>query len=234
MKTLPHLIHLHRDEIQFEKMKSGRIGLPTRGIYQITKVDVSGGEFLAYVNKVMNWDVKLYYTPFERVLRGVFVIGVAVGLVWLVVRLVFLARERPVVIPVIGLIIHYISTSGLFYNILQGMSWAGRDQNGNFIFVMGSARGQYLGEGLSMSGLTVICGLSLLAAARLPYTDYAKRVDANKLTWILISLLLVSGISLYTVLSVYSVKVGWYQDPSFNPPAWYRTGPLRVDQGNTF
>lgn len=234
MQTLPHIVHFHGKQYDVKKDKSGAYQLPDRE-FSISKLDITSQELLDWVNKELSvTDVNLFYTTFEKLSRlGVFV-TVASLIVYLAVKLVFACRSNPSLIAVVGLFIHYIATSGVFYNILQGMQWVGIDQNGNYQFVLNTARGQFLGEGLFMSALIAGSGLSLFAASRIPYTEFARKASTDLLMYLMLTLVLASIVCLHVVIQVYTAKVGWYSDQSFYPPAFYRKGPLRVDQGNTF
>ena len=152
----------------------------------------------------------------------------------LVGNLIMACRRNTVLISIIAIMIHYIATSGIFFNIQHGMRWSGVGRDGLPEFIMVGGRGQYLGEGMTMSGLTVLSGVSLFLASRLPYTAYAKRVDPDRLTYLLLTLVAISGICVYIVLGAYITKMGWYSDASMQPPPYYRRGPLRIDQGNSF
>lgn len=234
MRTLPHIVHFFGKEYDVTKGRDGMMILPERE-FTVSKLDVTAQEVLEWVNRETGTsDVFLYYTFVERMTRiGVFVGALSFAL-FLVVKLVFACRRNPSLIAAVGLFIHYIATSGVFYNILQGMQWVGVDSQGNYQFVLNTARGQFLGEGLVMSALICGSGLSLFAASRIPYTDFGKTASPDILMYLLLTLVLVSVLSLQAVIQVYTAKVGWYSDTSFYPPPWYRQGPLRVDQGNTF
>lgn len=233
LNTLPHIVHVNSDRSPFVMGPSGNLDIPNRK-FPITKLEVTGQEMLDWVNKETKSDVPLYHTPAEKLARLAMLIGVLVGLVFGAFKLVILSRRKPSVIAIVGLFIYYVSTSGIFYNLLHGMAWVGVGQGGATQYLFQGARGQYLGEGLSMSALTVISGVSLYFASRLPYSDFAKRAEPNTLATRMLVLVVISAACLYAVIGVYILKVGWYSEATMLPPAWYRQGPLRVDQGNTF
>ena len=233
MNTLPHIVHVNGASSPFIKGPGSMLDIPNRK-FPITKLEVTGDEMLDWVNKESRQEVALYYTQAEKVYRAVTMLLLVAGLVFGVIKLVLVCRRRPSVIAIVGLVIYYISTSGIFYNLLHGMSWVGVGQGGSTLYLFQGSRGQYLGEGLAMSALTVISGVSLYFASRLPYSDFAKKADTNSLATRMLLLVGISAVCLYAVIGVYILKVGWYSEATMFPPPWYRRGPLRIDQGNTF
>jgi hypothetical protein len=233
INTLPHIVHANGWDSDFQMTPVGMLQFPARR-FNIQKPETSAQELLDWVNKETGNQVGLYFTTFEKLTRWVTMLALAVAAVIVVIKLVMLCRRKPVAIAIIGLIIHYVATSGIFYNLLHGMSLFGMGPGGAIQFIFGSPRGQFLGEGLTMSALTVICGVCLFAASRLPYTEFARKTDPNNLAYCLLGLVGLSAACLYAVIGVYILKVGWYSESSLYPPAWYRRGPLRVDQGNSF
>ena len=234
IETLPHILHYYGPKYTVSAPGAdGVVHMPNRK-FNIVKLDLKPQELLDWVNAESHNSVDLYYTAAEKLMKLATTIVALVALVFIAIKTVLLCRRKPIVIALVALFIHYIATSGLFYNILHGMQWAGVGHGGVPQYVFTGSRGQYLGEGLAMSALTVISGVSLFVASRLPYTNYAKKANPNHLTYVLLGLIVVSTASMYTVVVVYVMKMGWYSDASFKPPGNYRTGPLRVDQGNTF
>lgn len=233
MNSLPHIGRVNGDVSDVVRLPTGALELPSRR-FNIVKLDVSAQEILDWANRELGTDVALYYTESEKLTRIVVFVAAIIAVIILIIKLIMLCRRKPSVISIVALVIYYISTSGIFYNLLHGMQWAGIGPDGTTQFLFQGARGQFLGEGLTMSGLTVISGVSLFTAARLPYSESAKRIDPNTLATRLIFLLFISAACLYTVIGAYIVKVGWYSDSSMLPPPHYRQGPLRVDQGNTY
>jgi hypothetical protein len=233
MNTLPHIALVNGERSDISRLPTGILVLPPVK-FGLTKLDVGAQEVLDWVNRETKQDVALYYTQFEKLSRLAFILAIITSVIVLAVKLVLLCRRKPSVISLVALVIYYISTSGIFYNLLHGMQWAGMNQDGSIQFLFQGARGQFLGEGLCMSGLTVVSGVSLFLAARLPYSDFAKRADANALATRLILLIGLSAACLYIVIGAYVTKQGWYSDGSMRPPPHYRRGPLRIDQGNTY
>ena len=233
MTTLPHIVHY--DGKKYEARKKGDSYILPNREYTITKLNVRAQEILDWVNQEVGGEgVKMFVGTVEKLTNLASVITAIVSLIYIAYKLIILCRRNYHYIVGIALLIYYISTSGLFYNILQGMQWVGTDNNGNTAFFMGTVRGQFLAEGLTMSGLTVLSGMSLFAASRLPFTDAGRKMDANRLAYYLIGLILVSTACMYIVIYSYVFKTGWYSSSDFAPPAHYRRGPLRVDQGNTY
>lgn len=233
LNTLPHIVRINGEASDVSRSPTGSLMMPPSK-FNIVKLDVSPQELLDWVNREVGQDVGLHYTQVEKFTRLATIVTVIVALVALAVQLVLLCRRKPSVISIVALIIYYISTSGIFYNLLHGMQWTGMGPDGVVQFLFQGARGQYLGEGLTMSGLTVTSGVCLFIASRLPYSDFAKKADPNSLAIRLVILLCISALCLYAVIGAYIMKVGWYSDSSMAPPAHYRSGPLRVDQGNTY
>ena len=233
MTTLPHIVRY--DGKQYEAKKKGDgFTLPNRA-YAITKLNVKAQELLDWVNQEVGGEaVKLYVGSLEKIANLLTVVAVIVSVLFFAFKLILVCRRNYHYIVGIALLIYYISTSGLFYNILQGMQWVGKDNQGNTAFFMGTVRGQFLAEGLTMSGLTLLSGMSLFGASRLPFTERGRKMDPNKLAYYLIGLILVSTACMYIVIYSYVFKTGWYSSSDFAPPAHYRRGPLRVDQGNTY
>ena len=235
MRTLPHIVHFMGSSLDLRSTNSYISALPDRE-FPITKLDVSSKEVLDWVNRETKMsDVVLYYTLSERLSRIGLILSVIIGLSILLVKLVIACRKNTTLIAIIGLFIHYIATSGLFYNVLQGMQFVGYEADGVTVqWILNSARGQYLGEGLMMSGLICMSGLSLFAASRIPYTEFGRKASSDIIMYMMLMLLIVSILAVHAVIQVYTAKVGWYSDTSFYPPEWYRRGPLRHDQGNSF
>ena len=233
INTLPHVVHANGWDSDFSLSPVGVSQFPARR-FNIQKPETTAQELLDWVNRETVNEVALYFTPSEKVAQVASMLCLAVAAVSVAVWLVTLCRRKPSAIAVIALIIHYVATSGIFYNLLHGMSMFGIGQGGSVQFLFAGPRGQFLGEGLSMSALTVISGVCLFWAARLPYTEFARKTSPNKLAYSLLALVGTSTICLYAVLGVYIMKVGWYSEASMYPPPWYRRGPLRIDQGNTF
>ena len=233
MTTLPHIIHYDGKRYEAKKKGDGYT-LPNRE-FPITKLNVKPQEILDWVNQEVGGEgVKVYVSAMEKLSSLVSLVVLIASVIYIVYKLIILCRRSYHYIVGIALLIYYISTSGLFYNILQGMQWVGTDQNGNTAFFMGTVRGQFLAEGLTMSGLSVLSGMTLFAASRLPFTETGRKMDANRLAYYLIGMILVSTACMYIVIYSYVFKTGWYSSSEFAPPAHYRRGPLRVDQGNTY
>ena len=234
MTTLPHIVRFDGAKLEAKKKGDGYV-LPGRE-FAITKLNVRAQEVLDWINQEVGGGeaVKLYMSTTEKVLNLLSLLVLIVSVIYIAFKLIILCRRNYQYIVGIALLIYYISTSGLFYNILQGMQWVGTDPHGNTAFFMGTVRGQFLGEGLTMSGLTVLSGMSLFAASRLPFTEKGRTMDPNKLAYYLIGLLAISTACMYIVIYSYVFKTGWYSSSEFAPPAHYRRGPLRVDQGNTY
>lgn len=233
VNTLPHIVHANGWDSEFHLSPVGIMQFPTRR-FNIQRPETSAQDILDWVNSETGNDVGMYYTPVEKATRVGTVLGIVALGILVLYKLIMLCRRKPSAIAVIALIVHYVATSGIFYNLLHGMSLVGTGPGGTIQFIFAGPRGQFLGEGMTMSALTVTSGITLFAAARLPYTEFARKADPNKLAYSLLFLVGVSAACVYIVLNVYVIKVGWYSEPSMFPPPWYRRGPLRVDQGNAF
>jgi hypothetical protein len=234
MTTLPHIVHIEGGKYEVSGGKDGILRLPER-MFPVVKLDISPREILDWINKeTSNKDIGLYMSPQEKAMRWVLILVGAIAVIAAGVQIILVCRRRPGVIAVVGLIIHYIATSGIFYNLLQGMQWMGRDPQGGLLFIMNNARGQYLAEGLTMSALTICSGLSLFAASRLPFTERGRKMDASQMMYAMGTLVGVSIMTMTVVILAYIQKAGWYSANEFAPPEHYRRGPLRIDQGNSF
>lgn len=233
MSRAPNLHRYYKSEFDGARSVTGEIQ-PSSRKFMWSKPEMPVDELLEWMNSETNSQVEVYFSTGEKVGRILMGLTLIASAVVLVVRLVVSCRRNSVLIAIVALGIHFIATSGIFYNIIHGMQWAGTDQKGESQFLMPTARGQFLGEGLVMSGLVVSSGVSLFTAARLPYTEYARKADPNKLTYLLLGLVGVAAFCVSTVISSYVSKMGWYSEATMFPPPWYRSGPLRVDQGNTF
>jgi hypothetical protein len=234
MTTLPHIYHLHGSDLDVRRITEEFVQLPDRE-YPISKPSTSPQEILDWVNReTNNKDVKIHYYVSERLSNLIILVLCIAAVTTIGIKLVLICRRNPIVIVALALLVYYISTSGLFYNILQGMNWVGRDEQGRAVFLMGTPRGQFLAEGLTMSALSVLSGMSMFIAARFPYTIRAQKMNPNDLAYFLIGILVFSIACMYIVIGSYVQKAGWYSSHDFAPPPYYRRGPLRVDQGNSF
>jgi len=234
MTTLPHIFHFHGRDLDVRRVSDDHYMLPDRE-FPISKANVSPQDVLDWVNKeTNNRTVKLHFSVYEKISGLILIIGVIASVVFVGIKVILACRRSPTVIIGLALLVYYISTSGLFYNILQGMNWMGTDQNGRPVFLMGTPRGQFLGEGLVMSALIVLSGMSMFVASRFPYTERAKKMDPNDLAYTLIGIIVLSIACMYIVIGSYVQKAGWYSSSDFTPPPHYRMGPLRVDQGNSY
>jgi len=229
MTTVPVIAHYTEDK-SFLK-KKGALTIKPQDSFPIMKMNPEPQELLDWVNAQLGGgsEIRLRVPLGDRIYNGFLIFGV-VGFValfgaWLVSQV----RKRRWVLVTIPLIIQYVSTSGLFYNILQGMQMFGPDGS----WIMKSSRGQYLSEGLAMSACMSFTGLALLAAVKLPNTALGRKMNVDFLSLVMIALAVIGSVLISVVLQVYKVKTGWYQDPPFFPPEWYRRGPISVDQGNS-
>jgi OST3 / OST6 family, transporter family len=186
-------------------------------------------DFVSWAGKRLNMDLKVVYSFNEKLW---FTTKVVIGILSLIITGLFLllkARKSTMVIAVAGILINFIASSGLFYNLLQGMNWYGHDGS----YIMKSVRGQYLGEGIAMSLCTSIAGISLFLSTRLLRCQY--KYISDRFSIILSCVLAIFAYTLIqTVLNIYRTKTGWYQEPPFFPPPNAKKGPLWVDRGNFF
>ena len=131
----------------------------------------------------------------------------------------------PLIWFVFSIVIYFLSTSGVVYDILKLPALYGSDENGNKIMINQKQRSQYMIEGFIMSGVSVIAGLCLVGL------NTIRTVDGQIKLRIYASLLLLSMFyCLMNVKNVYTLKNPWY-NPGFSPPQWYVKGPLSKDQG---
>ncbi|KAF4706375.1 hypothetical protein FOZ62_002133, partial [Perkinsus olseni] len=156
--------------------------------------------------------------------------SLAVAAVALLLYGLYAARRWPIVCVVAALLIEMISTSGIFYNLLNGMVLVGKDRNGEPEYIMRGFRGQYLGEGLFCSSMMIVSGLSLLVAARAPYWVNS-RIKSRFLSLAFLGLSLISG---WSVWQCYKYKTGMYSSPGWLPQPGAKRGSIRNDQGFSF
>lgn len=231
MKHVPAISTFDHDR-SFLKKKDGSLTIKPKDTFPIIKQDPQPNELLDWVNiQIGGGSAVRLRVPLTDKLAFAFqlasyLILFAAFAFWLAVQV----RKRKWLLVTIPLLLQYISTSGLFYNVIQGsMNLVGRDGS----WILKSSRGQHLGEGLAMSACMSFTGLALLAAVKLPNSSLGKRMNADALSVVMVLLALIGSVMIAGVLDVYKLKTGWYQSPPFFPPAWYRKGPLRVDQGNS-
>ena len=231
IKHMPLIVHVNHQTALIKK-KSGELQFRERDQFAITKLDPPAGDLLEWANGQSGKSVRLYFTPGERFQHLLFVSLVLVALGTTAVGLVLQCRKRRWLVITLPVLIQYVATSGIFFNMLNHMHMFGPDG----AWILQSPRGQYLGEGLAMSGLMVGGGLSLLLAIRLPWlvsADFCAK-HATVLAVATTALIAVAIAAVMTMLNVYRIKTGWYQDPPFFPPDWFKRGPVRIDQGNSF
>ena len=120
--------------------------------------------------------------------------------------------------------------TGIVHCILNGDIWKEFNQKGKISFFnhgqQGGKHGQTFFEGLLVSGIVTVAGVTLIVVA---VTGEKLRERYSAIIGV-IGLVLVFYAINYIEL-VYSNK-SWY-GPKFQPPSHYLHGPLRMDQGNT-
>ena len=234
--TIPQIVKTHGIQAVpliariagFNAQENGELHFKPRDTFPITKLDPAPSDLLEWVNNQCKSTVRLYFTMGERLKHFLVFACAGLGLLFLAFWLVIQARKRKWVLVTVPLLIQYISTSGLFYNIMNGIQWTGPDGS----FVMKYGRGQFLGEGLAMSLVISLSGLALLAAVRLPVIAEGK-ISSNMISFGMLGLAGLGFLGVNVVLGVYKLKTGWYSEPPFFPPHGFKTGPVRVDQGNS-
>ena len=120
LNTLPHIVRVNGDVSDVSQLPTGILNMPPRK-FGIVKLDVTAQEILDWVNREVGKEVPLYYTQTEKLFRLVAILAVVAGIVICAFKLVMLCRQKPSVIAFVALFIYYISTSGIFYNLLHGM-----------------------------------------------------------------------------------------------------------------
>lgn len=131
----------------------------------------------------------------------------------------------PLIWFVFSMVIYFLSTSGIVYDILKLPALYGIDEQGNKIIINQRQRSQFMIEGFIMSGILVIAGLCLIGV------NTIRTVDGQFKIRIYASLLIICMFfCLMNVKNVYRFKNSWY-NPGFYPPNWYVKGPLSKDQG---
>jgi len=234
VQRLPMIVHTS-SATTFIKKKNGSLLFRPKDQFSIRRIDHTVDELISWANTQTGnkENVPVYYTTYERSQWIAVVIFSVIGLIFLAVLIVIKCRKHSWLVAMLALLVQYVSTSGIFYNILQGWLFSGVDNSGKPQFIMPGTRGQYLSEGLFMAGLTIISGLCLLGAARLPYTGLGRKLE--KSIGVIQTILIFTSISCYFgVFQGYKIKSGWYQVPDMLPPSNFKTGPAWVDQGNSF
>ncbi|EER13630.1 conserved hypothetical protein, partial [Perkinsus marinus ATCC 50983] len=201
--------------------------------FRITKYDHTPEDFLEWMNQKTTRDVKVFRTSHEKLSSLLKMLFGGILLVAAGILAIYSARTWPITCAIIALCIQFISMSGIFSNILQGMVMQGRDADGNPEWIMHGMRGQYLGEGLAASFMMITSGVCMLIAVRLPNVNYFKG-SKNKASTIQIVMVVLSVVCMWAVFEMYGVKTGWPMSSDFYPPETYKRGWIRVDQGNTF
>ena len=231
MKHVP-AISTFDQERSFLKKKNGALTIKPKDTFPILKQDPHPNELLDWVNvQIGGGSAVRLRVPLADKLAFAFqfasyLILFSAFAFWLAVQV----RKRKWLLITIPLLLQYISTSGLFYNVIQGsMNLFGKDGS----WILKSSRGQHLAEGLAMSACMSFTGLALLAAVKLPNSAIGKRMNADGVSIVMIVLAVIGSVMIAGVLDVYKLKTGWYQSPPFFPPSYYRRGPLMVDQGNS-
>ncbi|CEL97814.1 unnamed protein product [Vitrella brassicaformis CCMP3155] len=230
LKTAPHV--LVTDSRSFKKAgKGGVVAFKKGDQYKIDQSSFAdASSLLTFVNQKTGRAIEMHYSFQERMTRIVtllFVLACGLGFLcaawWAVLRF-------PILIPIGAMLVQYVSTSGIFYNIHHGMQLFGYDGK-KVVHIARNTRMQYLGEGLMMSGCIVAAALALYMSAYLPKFDTLRKKNLTNAMAIFFFCVFV-GFT-YIVLNVYEMKTGWYH-PTFFPPQDYMRGPLRADQGNAF
>ncbi|KAF4656224.1 tumor suppressor candidate 3 [Perkinsus olseni] len=232
LKAVPLLVHFSHKSQLTKKKKSGTLAIKAADQFRISKYDHTPEDLLEWMNQKTGREVRVFKTPHERLSSALKMLFGAVLLVIVGIFGIYSARTWPITCAIVALCIEFVSMSGIFFNILQGMMMQGKDAQGNPEWIMQGMRGQYLGEGLAASFMMITSGVCMLIAVRLPSVKYFQ--GSKKASSIQLVSVAVSVLCMWAVFEMYAVKTGWAMSSTFYPPDTYKRGWVRADQGNTF
>ncbi|KAF4685464.1 tumor suppressor candidate 3 [Perkinsus olseni] len=228
-KSVPHLVHLHEGSKLKHRKSSMEYRIPPAETYHQTQLEPPVGEILDWMNTKTGRHVEVYVSRHDRLMHTFKLASLAVAAVALLLYGLYAARKWSIVCVIAALFIEMISTSGIFYNMLNGMVLVGKGRNGEPEYIMRGFRGQYLGEGLFCSSMMIVSGLSLLVAARAPYW-----INSRKSRFLSLAFLGLSLVSGWSVWQCYKYKTGMYSSPGWFPQPGAKHGSIRNDQGFSF
>lgn len=148
----------------------------------------------------------------------------------IVLFLVYTKLNKFIMHPIFWLTIffagYYIACAGLVYCILNNARWVG-EKDGQPEYVDPSPRSQFVSEGLMMSG--AISGVGLLWIVFLKLGDYIKNSITKKIAYVVLMFAIYFMIN--EVEEIFRTKNSY--NPNYLPPAHYKRGSLRLDQGHS-
>ncbi|KAF4744540.1 tumor suppressor candidate 3, partial [Perkinsus olseni] len=216
LKAVPLLVHFSHKSQLTKKKKSGTLAIKAADQFRISKYDHTPEDLLEWMNQKTGREVRVFKTPHERLSSALKMLFGAVLLVIVGIFGIYSARTWPITCAVVALCIEFVSMSGIFFNILQGMMMQGKDAQGNPEWIMQGMRGQYLGEGLAASFMMITSGVCMLIAVRLPSVKYFQ--GSKKASSIQLVSVAVSVLCMWAVFEMYAVKTGWAMSSTFYPP----------------
>ncbi|KAF4699756.1 hypothetical protein FOZ63_010347, partial [Perkinsus olseni] len=222
-------VHLHEGSKLKHRKSSMEYRIPPAETYHQTQLEPPVGEILDWMNTKTGRHVEVYVSRHDRLMHTFKLASLAVAAVALLLYGLYAARKWSIVCVIAALLIEMISTSGIFYNLLNGMVLVGKGRNGEPEYIMRGFRGQYLGEGLFCSSMMIVSGLSLLVAARAPYW-----INSRKSRFLSLAFLGLSLLSGWSVWQCYKYKTGMYSSPGWFPQPGAKHGSIRNDQGFSF
>ena len=184
------------------------------------------------MNNQLRTDVKLKVT-FFKIARDNLMLVIVIAMLFNLVKYAYNFLLNQWVWFAIAIGVYVVCTGGLIYSMLNNMPWF-KFERGEFggisitEYFMRGQRGQWAGEGYIISVLVTIIGLGYLYLIKIhEYMDDKSQMRVAVMIC-LASLFMMQNL----LVMAYRIKSPWY-NPTFMPPAYYGTGTLLEDQGNT-
>jgi len=173
--------------------------------------EVQDAERMAlFVKGYTGVNIEVYRSPVPGLLRLALLLSVIAFLAKYareqVIALVQFVLSNKTIWMTVSLGIYFISVSGVLYDVIRGVPWAGVDGQGQPIFIAGSGS-QFIGEGLFIGALNLGCAACMLLLKSTMAASGAKTSESS-----LVCLLYGFGFAvLYRIiLSLYRSKNRWY------------------------
>lgn len=154
-----------------------------------------------------------------------------------VIYLIYVKLNWLLLHPLLWLLVfffgYYISCAGIVYCILNNAPWVGQ-KDGKPEYIDPSGRSQFISEGLLMSGSSSLISNLVLGVSALwiVFLKVPQKIENPVPRKIVLALLLFAIWRLVAeVEDIFKSKNAY--NPNYLPPAHYRHGSLRMDQGHT-
>lgn len=207
------------------KLEDEKFIYPIEDLLKISSPsEAEATNLIRFLNYRLGEKVELQESVSEAILFLGFVMIACVGFGAFIYNL----REffmKPLVWYMFSVMIYFLCTSGIVYDLLREPGLYGNDGKGNKFIISQRQRTQYVFEGFLMSAILVIVGLSLVGVhvVRMVDDQIKMRIYASLMIFLMFFCLM-------NVRKVYRMKSSWY-NPGFYPPDGYVRGPLSRDQG---